>query len=54
MLLLHFSSELIFHASRMAHFADKTAISGPAFRLFNAVFVVARLGCVSLAVLVFW
>lgn len=53
-LFLHYIAEVIFHATRMAYFAEKTFISRPGFKLWNGAFVLVRLGCITLAVLTFW
>lgn len=54
LLLLHYAVEAVFHASRLLAYADKEHLSRPLFRLHDALFVLARLGSILLAVLTFW
>lgn len=53
-LLLHYVADAIFHVCRIAHFAEKTAISRTGFKIWNIIFVVVRLSSMALAVLAFW
>ncbi|RWS25846.1 translocating chain-associated membrane protein 1-like protein [Leptotrombidium deliense] len=52
--VLHFFVEALFHASRLFYFADKTPISDYGFKLWNILFVLVRLGSITLSVLTFW
>jgi len=52
--LVHYSVEALFHLSRLFYFADKPQISGVGFKIWNILFVLARLGSVVLSVLTFW
>merc|ERR1712241_1574766 len=48
---LHYASEAIFHAGRLLSYSDK--IARPLYRIHDILFVLARLGSISLAVLTF-
>ncbi|RWS04976.1 translocating chain-associated membrane protein 1-like protein [Dinothrombium tinctorium] len=52
--VMHFFVEALFHASRLFYFADKTPISDYGFKLWNILFVLVRLGSITLSVLTFW
>lgn len=52
--ILHYTVEALFHASRLFYFAEKDSISSVGFKLWNVLFVLARLGSITLAVLTFW
>lgn len=52
--ILHYSVEALFHASRLFYFAEKDSISTVGFKLWNVLFVLARLGSITLSVLTFW
>jgi translocating chain-associated membrane protein 1 len=54
MLALHFTSEGVYHLTRMAHFAEKPFIAQPAFKVYNILFVAVRLFTIALAFVVFW
>uniref|UniRef100_A0A8R1DZG8 Translocating chain-associated membrane protein n=1 Tax=Caenorhabditis japonica TaxID=281687 RepID=A0A8R1DZG8_CAEJA len=54
LLLVEYTTQLIFHVARLAHFLGRKSISGPAFKTFNVAFIVARLASVVLAVMTFW
>ncbi len=54
LLFLHYVVEAVFHAARLLAYADKPHLSAPLFRLYDALFVLARLGSILLAVLTFW
>jgi len=53
-LLLHYVSEVVFHFCRMAHFAEKPMVAQPGFKFWNVLFVLTRLGCITLSFLTFW
>jgi translocating chain-associated membrane protein 1 len=52
--VLHYGVEALFHLSRLFYFADKTQISDYGFKLWNVLFVLVRLGSITLSVLTFW
>jgi len=54
LLVLQYFSEAVFHASRLLSYADKTDVARPMFRIHDLLFVLARLGSITLAVLTFW
>ncbi|CAD6195420.1 unnamed protein product [Caenorhabditis auriculariae] len=54
LLLLEYTSQAVFHFARLSHFLDKKTISKPVFKLWNVVFVLARIGSAVLAVMTFW
>merc|ERR1739844_711386 len=50
---LHYASEAIFHAGRLLSYADKNEIARPLYRIHDILFLLARLGSITLAVLTF-
>jgi len=54
LLLLQYVVEALFHACRLLSYGEKPHIARPLYRLHDLIFVLARLGSISLAVLVFW
>lgn len=54
LLVLHCIVECVFHLARLIYFADKVEISNNVFMVFNVLFVLVRLGTITLAVLTFW
>ncbi|CAG2113550.1 unnamed protein product, partial [Medioppia subpectinata] len=52
--ILHYSVEALFHLSRLLYFADKLQVVSYSFKLWNVLFVLARLGSITLSVLTFW
>jgi hypothetical protein len=44
----------VFFPFRLLSYAEKADIARPLYRLHDVIFVLARLGSISLAVLVFW
>jgi len=54
MMVLHYVVELVFHASRLLYFSDKTDVANTGFMAWNVLFVLVRLGTITLAVLTFW
>jgi len=54
LLVLHYTAEAVYHASRILAYADKTSISKKLFKLGDLLFVLARLGSVIISVLTFW
>ena len=43
-----------FHFSRLLSYAEKTDIARPLYRFHDVLFVLSRLGSITLAVLIFW
>ncbi|PVD32561.1 hypothetical protein C0Q70_08002 [Pomacea canaliculata] len=54
MLVLHYTVEFVFHGARLFYFSEKTDLASTAFRVFDVLFVLVRLGTITLAVLTFW
>ncbi|XP_060573624.1 translocating chain-associated membrane protein 1-like isoform X1 [Ruditapes philippinarum] len=54
MMVLHYIVESVFHLARLVYFADKLDIANHCFMVFNVLFVLVRLGTITLAVLTFW
>ncbi|KAK3611558.1 hypothetical protein CHS0354_018074 [Potamilus streckersoni] len=54
MLVLHYIVEFVYHSARLVYFAEKTDIANTCFMVFNVLFVIVRLGTITLAVLTFW
>ncbi|XP_067665421.1 translocating chain-associated membrane protein 1-like 1 [Haliotis asinina] len=54
MLVLHYIVEFVFHVARLLYFAEKTEFANTGFMIFNVLFVLVRLGSITLAVLTFW
>jgi translocating chain-associated membrane protein 1 len=54
LLVLHYTAEAVYHASRILAYADKTSVSKNLFKLGDLLFVLARLGSVIVSVLTFW
>lgn len=54
LLVLHYVVELIFHASRLLYFSEKSEIANPGFMIWNILFVVVRLFTITLSVLALW
>ncbi|KAL8623721.1 hypothetical protein ACOMHN_004785 [Nucella lapillus] len=54
MLVLHCLVEVVFHGARLAYFSDRPDLAANAFMVFNVLFVLVRLGTITLAVLTFW
>ncbi|XP_046578638.1 LOW QUALITY PROTEIN: translocating chain-associated membrane protein 1-like 1 [Haliotis rubra] len=54
MLVLHYAVEFVFHVARLLYFAEKTEFANTGFMIFNVLFVLVRLGSITLAVLTFW
>jgi len=54
MLVLHYVVEFVFHLARLIYFADKQDAANHCFMVFNFLFVLVRLGTITLAVLTFW
>jgi len=54
LLVLQYFTEAVFHTSRLLSYAEKTDIARPLYRIHDVLFVLARLGSITLAVLTFW
>lgn len=54
LMVLHCAVETVFHLARLIYFADKVEIANTVFMVFNVLFVLVRLGTITLAVLTFW
>ncbi|CAI2350030.1 unnamed protein product [Caenorhabditis sp. 36 PRJEB53466] len=54
LLSLEYATQLVFHIARLAHFLNRKAFSAPAFKAYNALFIVGRFATVVLAVMTFW
>lgn len=54
LLVLHYVVELIFHASRLLYFSEKTEFAKPGFLAWNILFVPVRLFTITLSVLTLW
>ena len=52
--VVHYFVEALFHASRLFYFADRVRISDFGFRVWNVLFVLARLASITISVLTFW
>lgn len=53
-LVLHCAVESVFHLARLIYFSDKIEVANSVFMVFNVLFVLVRLGTITLAVLTFW
>jgi len=54
LLVLHYSVEFFFHAARLLHYHGKDEIATPVFKLWNVLFVFARIATVFISVLTLW
>lgn len=54
LLVLQYFTEAVFHTSRLLSYAEKTDVARPFYRIHDILFVLARLGSITLAVLTFW
>jgi len=54
LLVLQYLVEAVFHACRLLSYAEKLEVARPLYRVHDFLFVLARLGSISLAVLTFW
>ncbi|XP_054712433.1 translocating chain-associated membrane protein 1-like 1 isoform X2 [Uloborus diversus] len=52
--VLHYVVESIFHTSRLLYFAERSRAASYGFTVWNVLFVLVRLGSISLSVLTFW
>lgn len=53
-LVLHYLVEMVFHASRLLYFSNKSDLANAGFFVWNISFVVVRLLTITLATLTFW
>jgi|UniRef100_A0A914DER9 translocating chain-associated membrane protein 1 len=54
LLFLEYTSQAIFHLTRVLYFTGKIKNAGNAFKLWNAIFVIVRFASVVLSVLTLW
>jgi len=54
LLVLQYFTEAVFHASRLLAYADKAEIARPLYTFHDILFLLSRLGSITLAVLTFW
>jgi len=52
--VMHYMVETVFHLSRLMYFAERTDIANTGFMIWNGLFVLVRLGSITLTVLTFW
>ncbi|KAH9496700.1 Translocating chain-associated membrane protein 1-like 1 [Bulinus truncatus] len=53
-LVLHYTVESLYHMALLCHFSEKSDAAKTVFMVFNVLFVLVRLGTITLAVLTFW
>jgi len=54
LIVVQYAAEATFHACRLLSYADKADVARPLANVHDALFVLARLGSIALAVLTFW
>ncbi len=54
LLVLQYLVEAVFHGCRLLSYAEKLEVARPLYRVHDGLFVLARLGSITLAVLTFW
>jgi len=54
MLVLHYTVESLYHMAKLCHFSDKLQAANSLFLAYDVLFVLVRLGTITLAVLTFW
>lgn len=54
LLVLQYFTEAVFHTSRLLSYGEKTEVARPLYSIHDVLFVLARLGSITLAVLTFW
>ncbi|XP_005110397.1 translocating chain-associated membrane protein 1-like 1 [Aplysia californica] len=54
MLVLHYTVESLYHMAMLCHFSEKSDAASTVFMVFDVLFVLVRLGTITLAVLTFW
>jgi translocating chain-associated membrane protein 1 len=54
LLVLQYFTEAVFHTSRLLSYAEKQEVARPLYSIHDVLFVLARLGSITLAVLTFW
>jgi len=54
LLVLQYFTEAVFHTSRLLSYAEKSEVARPLYSIHDVLFVLARLGSITLAVLTFW
>ncbi|CAL1532486.1 unnamed protein product [Lymnaea stagnalis] len=53
-LVLHYTVEALYHLALLCHFSEKQEAAKSIFMVFDVLFVLVRLGTITLAVLTFW
>ncbi|XP_059165866.1 translocating chain-associated membrane protein 1-like 1 isoform X2 [Physella acuta] len=53
-LVLHYAVESLYHMALLCHFSEKVDFAKKIFVVFDVLFVLVRLGTITLAVLTFW
>ena len=54
LLVLQYIVEAVFHGCRLLAYAEKLEVARPLYKVHDILFVLARLGSITLAVLTFW
>lgn len=54
LLVLHYTTEFLYHTALLCHYSEKTDLASSIFLVFDGLFVLVRLGSITLAVLTFW
>ncbi|RUS80543.1 hypothetical protein EGW08_011683 [Elysia chlorotica] len=54
LLVLHYTTEFLYHTALLCHYSEKTDLASSIFMVFDVLFVLVRLGSITLAVLTFW
>ncbi|XP_035223388.1 translocating chain-associated membrane protein 1-like [Stegodyphus dumicola] len=52
--VMHYLVESVFHTARLLYFAEKSKAASYGFTIWNGLFVLVRLGSITLSVLTFW
>ncbi|KAK3749082.1 hypothetical protein RRG08_034056 [Elysia crispata] len=54
LLVVHYTTEFLYHSALLCHYSEKTELAATIFMVFDVLFVLVRLGSITLAVLTFW
>jgi len=54
LIVLQYVAEAVFHACRLLSYSDKQGVARPLYHVHEILFVLARLGTITVAVLAFW
>jgi len=54
LLVLQYVAEAVFHACRILSYSDKEGVASPLYHVHEILFVLARLGTITMSVLAFW